>query len=77
MSKIIPRLFLAGLQEVIDETETRALGVTHILNVASEIRSLRPEYAYKHLGVDDDDQVDDIRDILDECVDWIAAALKL
>lgn len=77
MSKIIPRLFLAGLQEVIDETETRALGVTHILNVAYEIRSLRPEYAYKHLGVGDDDQVDDIRDILDECVYCIAAALKV
>ena len=76
MSEIVPGLYLAGLSEVIEEAENKALGVTHILNVASEINADRSEdYDYKHCGVGDDDESDDISKILDECAEYVRVGL--
>ena len=50
MSEIVPGLYLAGLREVMEEAEHKALGVTHILNVASEINADRSEEALRRGG---------------------------
>ena len=77
MTEILPNLYLAGIEEVIEECETHAMNITHILNVASEIVTDRSfEYKYKHRGVIDDDDENDISQIFSECIDWIEEALS-
>lgn len=77
MSQIQPNLYLAGIEETMHECEHHNNGVTHILNVASEIVADRSDkYTYKHCGVCDDHPQKDITIILDECVDWIDGAIQ-
>lgn len=78
MSEIVPGLFLAGIREVIDEVESKNLGVTHILNVASEITNDRTAdgYKYRHSGVSDDHPKNDIVTILDDNIAWIHEGLS-
>ena len=67
MTCIVGRLYLAGIEELVYETQS------HILNVASELtfyRSVENKYLHRHVGDDD------ISVILDECADWIHNALS-
>lgn len=75
MSVITDHIVLAGLREVNDEVNTKNLGVTHILNVASEIVIDRKDYVYKHNGISDDHPKNDIRMILDDNVQFMHQAL--
>jgi len=75
MTRIVNHLYLAGIDEVIDEVESREHSITHILNVAEEITCDRSdEYSYLHVPITDDGQ-DDISLILDICADWIHNAI--
>lgn len=81
MSEIIPNLYIAGLEDVMKESETGQLGITHVLNVASEINVYRSrEFHYKHVSVSDDGVddrgTDDIASVFDECSDWIHEGLR-
>ena len=77
MSLIVNNLYLAGIKEVIEEVESKKIGITHILNVAEELRYDRSEdYTYLHLGVVDDDPNGDITNLIETCVDWIFEAIR-
>ncbi len=78
MTEIVSGLFLAGIGEVMEEADTKRLGITHILNVASEITYDRTAdgYKYRHSGVSDDDPENDITLILDDNIEWVHEALS-
>lgn len=78
MTRINDNLFLASLAEANKEVGTKALGVTHILNVAQEINmdGASEGYDYMQLGVCDDDPQNDITPTLDPCIQWIHQACK-
>eukprot|EP00891_Asterochloris_glomerata_P005741 jgi/Astpho2/5741/e_gw1.00080.200.1_t len=77
MTEIVPDLFLAGICEVMHEVESKKNGITHILNVASEITNDRSAdgYEYRHSGVSDDDPKNNIIPILDDNIAWVHEAL--
>jgi atypical dual specificity phosphatase len=73
MTHIIDGLYVAGISEVMREVSDKRIGITHILNVASELEYDRSKdgYIYKHCGVEDDGVTNDISDILEESTAWI------
>lgn len=74
MSHILGSIFVGSLDEAYDEGVKSQ--VTHVLNVAEELCLLdRVDHVYKKIGVEDDDETEDIRRILVECVAWIEAAV--
>lgn len=72
MSKILDNLYVAGVEETFKDELLKA-SVTHFLNVASELDILdRVNHGYKKIAINDDDCQCDIRDILPDCIDYIA-----
>lgn len=74
MSQLTDGLFVGSLDDAFD---SRILSqVTHILNVAAEIDIRHRLYhTYHRVHINDDDKSDDVRLVLDECVDYIQHAI--
>lgn len=74
MSKVTNNLFVAGVDETYDIKFKSK--VTHFLNVANEVNICdRVDHVYKKIGINDDDECNDIRDIIDECLIWLCNVL--
>jgi protein-tyrosine phosphatase len=72
MSLVAERLYVGGIRETMDETRDGERGVTHVLNVASELNGdHRAERftRYLHLGVEDDG--DDLISVLSDAVEFV------
>ena len=74
MSQITEHIFVGSFDDSFD-AEVKAQ-VSHILNVASEIMvSDRADHVYMKKGVNDDDNNENIKDILDDCIQFIDDAV--
>lgn len=70
MSQILDNLFVGSLDDAYHSDVPDK--VTHILNVAEELHLLdRLNHVYKKIGVEDDDENEDITRIIMQCVEWI------
>jgi protein-tyrosine phosphatase len=75
MTQLTDNLFVGSLDDAFDD---RILSkVTHILNVAAEIDIRhRLHHNYYRVRINDDDENDDVRFVLDECVEYIHEAIS-
>jgi protein-tyrosine phosphatase len=72
MTAVTPNIIVAGFEE---SFEPRLRHATHVLNVASECEvSERVGRTYAKHAIRDDDERDSLLDILDACLEFIAAA---
>lgn len=75
MSQILVNLYIASVDETFHDDALKT-NATHFLNVASELNILdRVHHSYHKIGIADDDEHSDIRDILIPCITWIHDAL--
>lgn len=75
MTQVLDGLFVSGLEESFDFDFMNRNGITHILNVASEIELLgRLNRNYAKYGIDDDCMTADIKTILEPSIKFITDA---
>jgi protein-tyrosine phosphatase len=75
--QVAPSLFVGDVNDAFDRTELTKVGVTHILNVASELNfSERVGFEYAKIAIDDDCHTCDMCKILPKTIEFIHEATR-
>lgn len=76
MTEITKHLYVASVEETFKDKYLKS-NVTHFLNVANEVMiNERVNHTYKKIGINDDDNEENICDIIKPCLEWMHSVIN-